>query len=137
MSARGWLRALLGIESPGERIGRSLTENVGAGLAAGLNPPPSTVPRERVEALLRAYDLAERLKKTEGCAASRIEGQRCIVRDARWSGRELKRILDALVTDEERRAVDDARWRRWRAGPDALAWLESCARWATARKADR
>jgi hypothetical protein len=108
MSAVGWLRRRLGWASPSLAMGEGVKE----GLAEGLNPSPSTVPAERVEALLRAYDLAERLKKTEACAASRIEMQPCVIADVRWSGRELKRILDALVTREERRAVDDARWRR-------------------------
>lgn len=87
------------------------SEIFNAGFAEGLNPPPSKVPPERVETLRRLYRLARRLKKMERCSASSIEGRPCIIRDVRWSGRELTRLLDEMATKEERDAVASAELR--------------------------
>lgn len=106
-----WVRARLGWGSPSRDMAEAAGE-FAPGFAAGIDPPPSTVPPERVAGLLRLYDLAEKLKKTERCSSSWVEGQQCVTADVRWSGRELKRLLDGLVSEEERRAVDDARWAR-------------------------
>lgn len=59
---REWLKARMGFGSPSRDV---MASGAAKGFAEGLDPPPSTVPIERAEALHAAYALAERLKKIE------------------------------------------------------------------------
>lgn len=81
-------------------------------------PPAREEPADpaRVAAWRSLLDVAERLKRFESCAASRVEGQRCNTADARWMGREVARCLRAIWTSEDRRALSDL-------------WSEDVGRW--------
>lgn len=95
MSLFDWLKERIGIRSPSRDFISS------AETAKGVDDA-------RAEALYRLYALAARLRKHE----VEFVGVHPDVRDARWAGREMRRLLDAITTPAERVAVEGVALRR-------------------------